>query len=150
MSRGASAAPRRAPLQIRSSENTQGLRGLGGGPDSSPRFWVINVASAQGPRGLFKNRARLGWTHFFAPSRLLVSQLIRGAEQSRSLTGARLSPSCSQIQDTSYFLLEKKKRGRIPLQFCSCGSEISLRTPKRAALREASDSHNGVVDIKTI
>lgn len=128
VSPGASAAPRRAPLQIRSS-GTRGPAGLGGGPDSSPRFWVINVASAQGPRGLFKNRARLGWTHFFAPSRLLVSQLIRGAEQSRSLTSARLSPSCSQFRMHHIFCW-KKKRDRIPLQFCSCGSEISLRTPE--------------------
>lgn len=36
------------------SNNIHELEGLGRGPGSSPRFWVINAASAEGLQGLLK------------------------------------------------------------------------------------------------
>lgn len=78
-----------------------------GGAGSSPQFWVINVASAEGPRGLFKNRAQLGWTHFFCsiPTAGKPADQ-RSRTKPASYKRSALNPLCS-IQDTSFFLAEK-------------------------------------------
>lgn len=68
-------------------------RGLGTGPGSSPRFWVINAASAQGLQGLLKTGLSLIGHTSLTPSRLLARQLIRQAEQKRAPTRHRTQNS---------------------------------------------------------
>lgn len=120
-------------------QNTQAW-GPGGGPDSSPQFWIINVASTQGPRGLFKNTAQLGWTHFFC------SVLTAGKPADQGSRTKLVSYKHSALnllyvcRIYSFFLL---KKNWILLQFCFWETSIALSAKTHRTLWSVSLPHWG-------
>lgn len=65
--------------------------GLGAGPDSSPRFWVINAASAQGLQGLLKQGS--AWLDTLL---LLPPDYYQASWSERQNKAGLLQASCTQ------------------------------------------------------